>query len=264
MRRGSRPSLMKRISRPIVCCVRVALRVIHDHVILSIDAIPRPLSTIARIDMPPVPPVPPVPLRSKALAKKNEERDIEWIVDRLNHPSGEDLRRLYAHAFPGRVLLAARAFNPQEKKKAGSRSVHHDFEISVQDERSLSVQDGRSLPQWLKVEHKGSTVFKPLDDEMPPWTGGVQFFNGGMEKYRLCRRYAEAWYARYISSGFLSREYGLEEPIPSCEEWIQRDARVQGDPKTAFGKALKRAVRASGQESLIALRDNLYPNLWRH
>jgi hypothetical protein len=200
-----------------------------------------------------------VPLRSKALAKKNEERDIEWIVDRLNHPSGEDLRRLYAHAFPGRVLLAARAFNPQEKKKAGSRSVHHDFEISVQDERSLSVQDGRSLPQWLKVEHKGSTVFKPLDDEMPPWTGGVQFFNGGMEKYRLCRRYAEAWYARYISSGFLSREYGLEEPIPSCEEWIQRDARVQGDPKTAFGKALKRAVRASGQESLIALRDEFVP-----
>lgn len=247
---------MKRISRPIVCHVRVTLCVLDEHVVVTIGTVPRlvprsvpcPVPMIPRVDMPPPLPLP----RSKALTKKNEEQDIELLVHRLNHPSGADLRGLYHTTFPGKTLLCARLFDPHTKKKAGSRSVHYDFQILV--------QEGSKEPQWLKVEHKGSSVYKPLDDEMPPWTGGVQFFNGGMEKYRLCRRYAEAWYSRYMESGFLSREYGLDEPIPSCEEWIQRDARVQGDPKTAFGKALKRAVRAKGQESLLTLRDTFVPD----
>ena len=217
-------------------------------------------------------------VRSKVHAKANEDRDIEVLIQRLNDPldaRGEEMRRAFRDAFTGRVLIGARRCGPVERKeqskatsgatskagqskagqsKAGGRSTHYDFQIQVADEAT-------GLVQWLHVEHKGSALYKPIDEALPPWTGGVQFFNGGLEKYRLCRKYAEQWYTRFIGSGWLTKEYGLEAvPVPTLEEWMMRDAKVQGDPKTAFGMALKRAVRASGKESLRDLRDAFVPD----
>lgn len=241
---------MKRIARPIVQCVQTTLHVLHGYVVVSILPIQWTLP-VQEVEMASsassallIP-----EKRTKALAKTNEEQDIGLLVRMLNAPEGETLRRLYSESFPGEIVRA-RTSDPADKKKAGGRSAHYDFQVLV-------LRDGVS--QWLRVEHKGSQICKPID-EGAPWTGGVQFFNGGMEKYRLCRRYAEAWYARYIGSGFLSAEYEVKEPIPTCEEWIQRDARVQGDPKTPWGKALKRAVRARGQDSLRHLRDAFVPD----
>lgn len=228
------------MKRPVVQCIRLDLRVIEGHVTLFFRPVP----------FPPWKVVMPLRTRTKALAKSNEEQDIARLIDILNGPSGE-LHRLYNKAFPGQEIVGARASDPADKKKAGGRSAHYDFQILV---RTLEEE------KWIRVEHKGSQGCKPINEEQPPWTGGVQFFNGGMEKYRLCHRYAEEWYARYIGSGFLSQEYEIKEAIPSCEEWIKRDARVQGDPKTAWGVALKRAVRRRGQESLRDLRDAFVPN----
>lgn len=237
---------MKRIPRPIIQWVKTTLHVLDGHVVVSLHPVAWSLPPVQSIEMPP----PCLMTRTKALAKTHEEQDIASLVRLLNAPEGETLRRLYGEAFPGQEILRARASDPADKKKAGGRSAHYDFQVLV-------LRNGVS--QWLCVEHKGSQIYKRLDEAQPPWIGGVQFFNGGMEKYRLCRRYAEAWYARYIGSGFLSMKYDIRAPIPDCEEWIQRDARVQGDPKTAWGQALKRAVRARGQASLRDLRDEFVP-----
>lgn len=203
--------------------------------------------------------------RSKSNAKANEDRDIEVLLEYLSDPQdakGEEMRRAFCDVFPGCVLLGARRWGQsgagkagQSKAgKAGGRSAHYDFQIQVLDEAA-------GVTQWRNVEHKGSLVYKPIDKTLAPWTGGVQFFNGGLEKYRLCRKYAEQWYARFIGSGWLSAEYGLDGvPVPTLEEWMMRDAKVQGDPKTAFGVALKRAVRLSGKESLREVRDAFVPD----
>jgi hypothetical protein len=192
--------------------------------------------------------------RTKTLTKVNEDYDIECLLTLLSSEGGETLRRRFRDAFPGKSIVGARRCDPLTKGKAGGRSAHYDFQIQVADEAT-------GLAQWLHVEHKGSALYKPIDEANPPWAGGVQFFNGGLEKYRLCRKYAEQWYGRFIGSGWLSAEYGLEDvPVPSLEEWMTRDAKVQGDPKTAFGMALKRAVRASGKESLRELRGQFVPD----
>lgn len=240
-----------RVCRPILQWIRLTLQVQGAHVTVSLHPISIPYGLVKKPDTT----VAAAPIttvtRSKALAKSNEEQDIACLVEMIHRgcPHGLSLRALYQDAFPGQELMAARAYD-SDKKKAGGRSVHYDFQILVRQGQEN---------KWLRVEHKGSQVNKPIDPHQPPWTGGVQFFNGGMEKYRLCRRYAESWYATYIGSGYLSEEYKVAEPIPSCEEWIQRDARVQGDPKTAWGLALKKAVRATGKESLRHLRDVFVP-----
>lgn len=256
---------MNRIRRPILACVRVTLTVLSGHVSVQINPLPWkekalfPTVSVSPVTVSPVSVSPvsvspvsvsPVKIRTKAQAKHNEENDIARLIEQLNG-SPCPLHHAFETSFPGYYIGGARLYDPTNKKKAGTRSVHYDFEVLVSNEQGEY--------SWWKVEHKGSIVCREIDPSCPPWTGGVQFYNGGMEKYRLCLRYAEAWYNQYIGSGWLSAEYGIVEPIPSLAEWITKDARVQGNPKTAFGLALKRAVRARGEESLRRLRDEFVP-----
>jgi hypothetical protein len=189
--------------------------------------------------------------RTKRNAKAHEDADIEALIEHINTPSSESgkaLRDGYFARF-GATLDAARRSDPGVRG-AGGRRVHYDFQIHV------VYPDGRDA--WLKVEHKGSKTYAPIDATLPPWTGGVQFYNGGMEKYRLARRYAEAWYTKYIGSGLLTARYGLTSPIPDLETWIAKDARVQGEAKTPFGIELKTVYQARAGcdgKSLTAERD---------
>jgi len=189
-----------------------------------------------------------VPARTKRTAKANEDADITAIIALLNDatsPQGSALRDGYAARF-GTPLTSARRSDPATAtgKRVGSRGVHYDFQVC----------DGTG--RWLNVEHKGSKTYAPIDPALPPWTGGVQFYNGGMEKYRLARRYAVAWYDKFVGSGLLKTRYGLTAPIPSLEEWIAKDAKTQGPPKTAFGKELKATYQATAPgKSLTAERD---------
>jgi hypothetical protein len=192
-------------------------------------------------DAVPVPDSAPVTaVRTKADAKANEDRDVDNIIKLLNDSAaakGEEMRRAF-HDKLGKTITCARRAN-----KSGGRSAHYDFEVQVED------------GTWLKVEHKGSAKFGPINPDMPPWKEGVQFYNGGLEKYRITKKYAAAWYDKYIGSGVLKEKYGLAAAIPTLDEWVNGDARPQGDPKTAFGKELKRVVRASLGTSLVAERD---------
>ena len=192
------------------------------------------------------------PERTKRNAKAHEDADIEAIITAINtadSPAGKALRSAYKKRFGVKLLAARRSPPSATGKRVGGRGVHYDFQIQV---------GTPSANRWLNVEHKGSKTYAPIDPDLPPWTGGVQFYNGGMEKYRLARRYAEAWYTKYVGSGLLKARYGLKSAIPTLEEWIAKDAKVQGKPKTPFGKELKAVYQARtgcAGKSLTAERD---------
>ena len=58
-----------------------------------------------------------------------------------------------------------------------------------------------------------------------------------------------------MASNALKEEFGLTALTPSFEEWFNKDCKVQGDPKTPFGKELKEKVRAArGGASLLEKR----------
>lgn len=174
------------------------------------------------------------PIRSKQNAKENESSDVDRLIQLLNDlasPQGARMRSEFSEVFDGDTLLCAR------RGKAGGRGQHYDFEI----------QTARTEPTgtWLRVEHKGSTQEKVIREDSKPWEQGVQFHNGGANKYSIAKKYAESWYKKYIESGLLKERYGLTSALPSMEEWIQRDVCVQGDPKTLFGQELKQIYRMS-------------------
>jgi hypothetical protein len=202
------------------------------------------------------------PERTKRNAKANEDADINFLIAAINSPTSEVGKALRDGFFTrfGAILDGARRSDPSVRGaggrggsaggRGGDRKAHYDFQIHV------VYPDGRDA--WLKVEHKGSKKYAPIDTTLPPWTGGVQFSNGGMELYRMGLLYAKAWYAKYVGSGVLKARYGIVAPIPDLKTWIAKDAKSQGDPKTPFGRELKEKYRARPgceKKSLMAERD---------
>jgi hypothetical protein len=167
--------------------------------------------------------------RTRDKAGENEKKDIQAIVAALNTPNnpvGIKLKQSFAERFEGLEIVAAR-------ERSGNRAVHYDFEIQFKSQPNV----------WFRIEHKGSQHNIPISPTQTPWSAGVQFHNGGCEKYSIAKLYARTWYDLYIGSGALTAEFGLEAPIPSFDQWFANDAKVQGDPKTAFGIELKKKVR---------------------
>lgn len=163
--------------------------------------------------------------RTRDTAAANERKDIISIISAINlrTPAGSRILSSFKEKF-GVEISSARC------RSGTDRGTHYDFEVEVNG-------------MWKKVEHKGSIVYRLPTHEDAPWKYGVQFHNGGCEKYSLARKYARVWYTLYIESGKLREEFGINAPTPTFEEWFEKDCRVQGDPRTAFGKELKMKVR---------------------
>lgn len=189
--------------------------------------------------------------RTKKDAKKHEEQDVDTLIQYLNTKEsvkGQEMRAVLEARFGSPIIGATRhkTMNQVKQKQGGGRSIHYDFVVQLADGTERTV------------EHKGSKDKKPIDMSLPPWTGGVQFYNGGMEKYRFAQKYARGWYRQYIVSGVLTERYGLTSPIPTEEEWISKDAKVQSLAKTPFGKELKKVYQerdGCNEKSLTAERD---------
>lgn len=180
--------------------------------------------------------------RTLDTAAANETKDIATIINALNTPGspvGSKIKDAFKQKF-GIEISAAR------KRQGSNRGTHYDFEIEV---------GGNGI--WKKVEHKGSQNVRVPSPEEKPWLAGVQFHNGGCEKYSLAKKYALQWYDLYIASGSLKTEFQLETPAPSFDDWFQQDCKTQADPKSAFGKELKRKVRAARgpKKSLLEKRE---------
>jgi len=188
-------------------------------------------------------------VRSKKNSKKNEEYDIIKIMGFINKKCSIGIKILQAFeiCFEGFKILTA-------SSSGGRRRDHYDFSITV-EELSTKLQHS-----WT-VEHKGTQKKASLGD--PPWKGGVQFYNGGMEKFTITEEYAKFWYDTFISSDRFREEFNISEDIPTPDyiTWRNNDAKVQGNPKTEFGVALKKNVRdkLGHNKSLIAHRNEFVP-----
>jgi hypothetical protein len=189
-------------------------------------------------------------VRSKKNSKKNEEHDIIKIIDFINENCSIGTRILQAFelCFVGFKILKA-------TNSGGRRRDHHDFNLTVEDLNT------RIQYSWT-VEHKGTQKKASLGD--PPWKGGVQFYNGGMEKFTITEEYAKFWYDTFIASNRFRHEFEIPDNIPTPDyiTWRNNDAKVQGNPKTEFGIALKKNVRdkLGHNKSLITYRNEFVPS----
>ena len=172
--------------------------------------------------------------RTKKTAAANEDLDIKAIINGVknNNSCGPKIMLEFIEQFPGKQIIDARP------RTGPSRGTHYDFDIKIRDIGSSAEGE------WKHVEHKGSKIYASIKDTDKPWKAGVQFHNGGAEKYSLARKYAKAWYDMYIASGTFKSEWSISAPIPTYTEWFDKDCKTQSDPKTAFGKELKQKVRA--------------------
>jgi hypothetical protein len=176
--------------------------------------------------------------RTRDVAAANETKDIAAILHAIQTRTPAGCRIMTAFKEKtGLDITGCRG------RSGTSRGTHYDFEIEVNN-------------TWKKVEHKGSIVYRIPTWEESPWKAGVQFHNGGCEKYSLARKYARTWYDIHIASDALRNEFGITAPTPTFEDWFENDCRVQSDPRTAFGKELKEKVRQvrGPKESLLDKR----------
>jgi hypothetical protein len=190
--------------------------------------------------------------RTKDAAGANEAADIAAIIEAIKSgsPAGIKITEAFKTAF-GHEIVDAR------ERSGGSRSTHYDFEVLVQYRPTVRI--------WRRIEHKGSAQFKPpqLSSNEKPWSAGVQFHNGGCEKYSIAKKYARGWYDMYVATGAIKSQFQLTAPIPSFEEWFDKDCKTQGPPKTAYGIEQKEKVRAvrGGKSSLLDERGPLLAKL---
>ena len=171
-------------------------------------------------------------MRTKDTAAANEAQDIAFIVTAIHTKNGTGQR--FLNSFKGKFgceILDARP------RSGSSRGTHYDFDILVR------FPNGEEL--WKHVEHKGSKSFRAIKDDEKPWTAGVQFHNGGCDKYSIAKDYAKIHYDLHIGSGSLKNTFGIMAPIPTFDDWFKQDCCVQDDPRSAFGIELKQKVRAA-------------------
>jgi hypothetical protein len=183
-------------------------------------------------------------MRTRKLAKSNEDVDIERIITLINN--SENPTKIGQLEDGKRIVRAYRSAG------SGNRKIHYDFCVDVENTTDGTIQTG------LRVEHKGSNIKKPID---PNGRLGVQFHNGS-PKFGIILLYLTTWYNHWILSGRLTEKYHIQSPIPTLETWIKSDAMVQGNPTTNYGKELKRLAREHNgpDSSLVAERDEFMEN----
>jgi len=186
-------------------------------------------------------------IRSKINAKSNEELDIQKIIEIINTNPDSKIHKCFMENIScgeEQIVRAYSTLNKGKGTKSGDRKTHYDFCIDTNQRIGL------------KIEHKGTVGNRPIDPMAKPWQLGVQWYNGS-PKYSIMNKYLRAWYDYWMISGKLTEKYGLTTPVPDFDIWLKKDAMVQGNPTTMFGKELKQKSREKNgsTSSLIVERD---------
>tara|TARA_A100001015_G_C15009920_1_gene722524 strand:+ start:537 stop:1430 length:894 start_codon:yes stop_codon:yes gene_type:complete len=175
---------------------------------------------------------------------QKEKEQIEAIIQHINNktPSGKKIIECFFNIFSLTIISA-------RDRTGGNRGTHYDFEILTEENPG----------KWFCVEAKASKDKKGISEK--PWEFGVQFLNGKPQDYICCDIYARLWYKEWIESGLFTSMFDITESIPSYEEWRDKDAFCQSDPKTPYGKQLKSNFRDSWgpKSSMKDIGDGLDP-----
>ena len=162
--------------------------------------------------------------KTRGTAKKDEEMRLKLIYDNCNNntPIGIKIKENYK-----------KKFNKEIKEinlTGGKRIDHYDFVI-------IHTDGTRK-----KCEEKGTKTYHSNINQMDkkPWEYSVQVFNGIGNHYKIGRMYSRLWYNHNILPDKIKQDYNIKSPIPSYKEWSEKDAFACGDPKTDYGKELKK------------------------
>ncbi len=164
-------------------------------------------------------------------AKKDEDIRVLWISEQINNITliGTQMCQDYFKKFGKHI---------ERVEQKGSNSDHYDFLIYNTDGTTK------------RCEEKGSKTYRKIMDSFEiPWNNSVQRFNGIGNKFNIARKYADLWYDLIVANKDTSTFYGIDiSLIPTKEEWLRRDAFVCGDPKTEWGRLLKKKHREMYKE----------------
>lgn len=178
------------------------------------------------------------PKNRKSKNSENEEKNITKLIEHLNNRS--KIGQILINCLQSDLNII---FDKAEKRN-NSRKSHYDFVIYDNNGTRYTI------------EHKGSYKYKKIQRHDKPWKSGVQFANIGAEKFEIGKLYGKLWYKEYIESNHLKSVYKLENTNPTFNTWYKSDCCNQGDPKTSFGKELKKKYRDEygNKSSLLSLR----------
>jgi hypothetical protein len=175
--------------------------------------------------------------------KENQELfRLESISDSINN-----------YSFPGYILK-------QEYEKLFGKEITN---VSVsggtnRDHYDLKIyhSDGTSK----KCEEKSTIYYKEdISSETKPWEFSVQVYNGVGKGFQIGFIYAKLWYKHNIAPGIVKKNYQIESPIPTEQEWLKKDAWNCGNPRTQYGKELKNKFKCRhGETSMNGKSKNGY------
>ena len=167
--------------------------------------------------------------------KENQElARLETISDCINN-----------YSFPGYILK-------QEYEKLFGKSIKNVCVSGGTNKDHYDLMIYHSDGTYKKCEEKSTIYYQEnISEETKPWEFSVQVFNGVGKGFNIGIIYAKLWYKHNIAPGIVKKNYQIEAPIPTEQEWLKKDAWNCGNPRTRYGKELKSKFKIKhGQTSM--------------
>ena len=161
------------------------------------------------------------------LPKMIEEKRVNFIITSINTDTdiGLRIKESYKTLFNKKIQCVL--------DSGGTRKDHYDFTLIHSD------------ATIVKCEEKGTEIYIPnIDGSIIPWKYSVQRFNCPGNKISIGKDYARLWYDNIVTDDEINTTFGIQkEIIPTFEKWCSDDAFQSGDPKTHYGRTLKKNFR---------------------
>lgn len=131
--------------------------------------------------------------------------------------------------------------------QVGGNRDHYDI-LVIEEENEYYPETTR------KVEEKHSK--KEIRENVYPWEDSVQRYNGPAGQFSICKDYAQKWYNNITRDIEIKQKYCEDCEIPSFEDWYNMDVKANGDPRTIYGKTLKKNYRKKHPKSSMNGKNN--------
>lgn len=181
-----------------------------------------------------------IPRDGRCFNKSDEKNRIDKICREINNNTfcGKQLKTDYKNFF-GRKIKSV--------SQTGGNRDHFDI-LVIEQANEYYPETTR------KIEEKHSK--NAILDKVTPWENSVQRYNGPADKFSICKDYAREWYNNNICDIEIQQKYCEDCEIPSFDDWYNMDVKVNGDPKTIYGKTLKKNYQKKHPKSSMNGKNN--------
>jgi hypothetical protein len=156
--------------------------------------------------------------------KDTEHKRVQFITDSFNNNTefGKELKETFYTNFGKHITNV---------EHLGNNKDHYDL--------LFTLDDGTTM----RCEEKGnSNSTKLSENDSPPWEQSVQRANIPGNQITMCKNFAVLWHDKVVCNKSIRDHLYMISEIPDYETWV-KDAFRAGDPKTNYGKELKKNYR---------------------